>query len=510
MMFYKDDTTYSETSGHWIDVNSQQYIQTFGQRGFGKSVLDEFVANELYDNGFTILDLYAADNLENLFWCVNLEHKKKHRDWIETHPDQKEPLECECDTAYPILVLCPEYVYWDEKSLEFANGMFYTEEQWLQKSRDSGQVLPVYDRSDPPKKPSNLQKEPLIKIHRIPQPVLAKTNPNTDVVRSFTDAILLARKERRILVMNPKFWARESYMFKTLEIILRSISDITEKYFQPLTKQHLGKPKSEWTVQELSWHRTAIIMREVGEIMPQGTKSDASGDSLLSKKALLNLIRKSRHTKTTCVFDAQREMDLFPNVRDEVNITILKHSSRKLLGDGLAKYEDIIDEQRKKILEKYSYSNKGLRIANRKFPRIGELNFNYAYVIYSNDFMRLWRIPMPRFHHKMPTDNWCNITGVSYKFDESAIKITDKKASSSAMKPNESDEKILYHTVRELRTPEKGKGLKWDDVLIALAERQESGVIRYPKPFRGMSNDAIRQKWTGLRRKHGSKSEDDM
>ena len=110
---------------------------------------------------------------------------------------------------------------------------------------------------------------------------------------------------------------------------------------------------------------------------------------------------------------------------------------------------------------------------------------------------------MPRFHHKMPTDNWCNIMRVSYTVDESVIKNIDNKTNSSVLKPNDSDEKLLYHTIKELRNPDSGKGLKWSEVLATLAERQDNGAIRYPRPLKEMSNDVIRQKWVGLKRKFG-------
>ena len=186
MTIYKDEPTLDNYEDDaWIDPNGQNYYLTIGERGFGKGVFDEFVGNELYNNGVTIIDLHGADNLENFFWSVNLDCGKKHDAWKTEHPDEKEILECECGTAYPILILCPNYVEWDQKALDFANGKYYTKEQWENKMRD-GELLEPYDITNPPEKPIELQPEPLIVVKHVPLPMKSKNAKNSEFIEIFT------------------------------------------------------------------------------------------------------------------------------------------------------------------------------------------------------------------------------------------------------------------------------------------------------------------------------------
>ena len=501
MTIYKDEPTLENYDDDaWIDPNSQNFYLCIGERGFGKGVFDEFVANELYDSGITIIDLHGADNLENFFWCVNLNHGKEHDAWKTEHPNEREPLECECSQAYPILIICPNYVEWDQKSLDFANGKYYTREQWENKMRD-GETLEPYDKTNPPEKPIELQPEPLIVVKHVPLPMKSRNAKNAEFIEAFTSALLQARKERRILCVNPKMWLpeHESYHFKSLEIILRQIRHIAYEHFQPLTEEALGRKKKDWTVQELSWHRTAIIIREASEILPQGTKGDFSGDSLLSKKGMMGLVKKSRHESVNLILDTQRYSDIFPPVRDEHSILVLKHTPDKLQGEELKKYEDKIDLKREAILEKFNYNKKGFKKANKRYPNIKKMGYNYAYIIKSDDVPRLETIPMPKFHHKLPTDNWCNLMQVYYTINKDLIKVTqESKIDATNLKPNESQEKILYHTIKDLKDEKK---FKWDIVLEKLIELQEHSVLHYPKLIKDMTNASIRKKYSDMRKK---------
>ena len=496
MTIYKDSPTLNiHEDEAWIDPNKQNFYLTIGERGYGKSVFDEFVANELYDKGITIIDLHGADNLENFFWCVNFNHGKEHKDWMRDNPNQREPLQCECSQAFPILILCPEYVQWDMKSIDYANGKYYTKNEW----KALGNI--EYNRINPPVKPKELQPEPLIVVKHLPLPKKSKSAKNPEFIEAFTNALLQARKERRILCVNPKMWLEEheDYHFKTLEIILRQIRHIAYEHFQPLTEKQLGKPKSKWTDQELSWHKTAIVIREASEILPQGTKGDYSGDSLLSKKASMGLVKKSRHESINLILDTQRFEDLFPPVRDNHSILIIKHTPEKLLGDNLKQYEEKIDGKRLEILERTRYSSKGFKKANRLWPNIKRMGYNYAYIVKSDNTPRLNEIPMPRFHHKQPTDNWCNIMGVYYTINKELINtVQESKVDSKMLKPNESEEKILYHTIKELKEVKK---MKWDKILEKLIEMQEHSSIKYPKPINKMTNVSIRKKYSDMKKK---------
>ncbi|MCH7561994.1 MAG: hypothetical protein IIC67_11655 [Thaumarchaeota archaeon] len=496
MTIYEDNPTLNiHEDEAWIDPNIQSFYLTIGERGYGKSILSEYVANELYDNGVTIIDLHAVSNLENFFWCVNLNHGKKHKEWMEKHPNERVPLQCKCKQAYPIMILCPVYQVWDQKKLDFANGKYYTKEELVKKG------YLEYDRNHPIEKPKHLQPVPLIVIKHVPLPKKAKGARNEEFIKIFTEALIQCRKERRILCVNPLMWDEdhEAYHFKTLEIILRQIRHIAYEHFQPLSEKLLGKHWNKWTVQEKSWHRTAIIMREASEILVSGTKGDYSGDSLLTKKASMSFAKSSRHFSINIILDLQRYEDLFLPVREQHSILILKHTPEKLLGEKLSQYEEKIDSKRLEILEKTRYSSKGFKKANRLWPNIKRLKHNYAYIVKSENIPRLQKIPMPSFHHKEPTDNWCKIMNVSYTTNKELIKTEiETKIDNNMLKPNESQEKILYHTIRELK---EVKTMKWDEILTKLTEMQEHGSIVYPKSFKDITNNAIRKKYSDMKRK---------
>ena len=496
MTIYEDSPTLKvQLDEAWIDPNKQNFYFTVGERGYGKSVFDEYVANELYDNGITVIDLHASDNLENFFWCVNLDHGKKCDRWMENNPNQRVPLQCKCKQAYPIMILCPEYRVWNQKEIDYANGKYYTKKEWAAKG------YLEYDRNHPPVKPKELQPLPLIVVKHIPLPSKGKNSKNEEFIKVFTEALLQCRKERRVLCVNPKMWLaeHESYHFKTLEIILRNIRSIAYEHFQPLTEKQLGKPKSKWTIQELSWHRTALVIREASELLPQGTKGDYSGDSLLAKKGMMGLTKKSRHESINLILDTQRFEDIVPNIREQHSVLIIKHSKEKLLGEHLKEYEEKIDSQRLKILEKTRYSSNGYKKVRKAWPYIKELGFNYAYLVRSDNMPRLEKIPTPSFHHKEPTDNWCNIMNVSYTTNKDLIKtISESKVDKNLLKPNESQDKILYHTIKDLKEVKK---MRWDKILIHLIEMQEHGSIVYPKSFKDITNNSIRKKYSDMKKK---------
>ena len=63
MTIYKDEPTLDNYDDDaWIDPNAQNYYLAIGERGFGKGVFDEFVANELYNNYSKIIEFVKLDD----------------------------------------------------------------------------------------------------------------------------------------------------------------------------------------------------------------------------------------------------------------------------------------------------------------------------------------------------------------------------------------------------------------------------------------------------------------
>jgi len=60
----------------FIEPNKSRVYMCQGNRGSGKSSLDEFIAEMNYKMGHTVLDIHSASNYESLFWCMNLGCRK--------------------------------------------------------------------------------------------------------------------------------------------------------------------------------------------------------------------------------------------------------------------------------------------------------------------------------------------------------------------------------------------------------------------------------------------------
>ncbi len=491
MRSYVQDTVYREDTGAWISPNRQQVIMTQGQRGSGKSSLNEFVAEELYKNGWTVLDLWASDNLENCFWCINLNCKKKFEEKKIQHPMQKEEIHCNCNVRYPISILCPDHVEWDNHAIDYYNGVYYTKYEWVDKLRKQGEVIVEYDRTNPPRKPDSEIKN-WIKIKHLPKPSRTERTANNElIVTKFTEALLEARIERRILVFNPKLFPNEFEKFKTLELIIRSLGDIAFNHFKQLRDEKVGKPRSQWTKEQTCHHRMVVVMRELGELTASVLKGE--NESTLVKKAILNFIRKARHYNISLCTDYQRPEDAFSGVRDQANIFILKRAPKRLFGDEWVWTFDEIMKERQKIFDKMGYNQSSFRKANERWPRIEELNMNRAYVVYSNDKMRLWEIPTPSFHHKQPEDHFEQITGISFKFSQNSSESLTSGQNDGSSTTSEGDEKILYSVIFQLRN-QKNKTMKWEEILKHLTREQEKGNIKWKTLFKQMQPNTI-SKW---------------
>lgn len=498
MKSFVQDTTYREDVGAWISPNRQQVIMTQGQRGSGKSNLNEFVAEELHNNGWTVLDLWASDNLENCFWCVNCNCKEKYGLMRQEHPEQKEEIHCNCNIRYPISILCPDYIEWDNNALDHYNGVFYTKNEWIAKLRNQGEVIVEYDRIHPPRKP-DCEVKNWIKIKHLPKPSKTdRTGNNELIVQKFIEALLEARKERRILVFNPKLFPNEFEKFKTLEIIIRSLGDIAFCHFKQLTEKEVGKPRSQWTKEQICWHRMVVVMRELGELTASVLKGE--NESTLAKKAILNFIRKARHYNISLCTDYQRPEDAFSGVRDQANIFVLKRAPKRLFGDEWIWAFDQIVKERQKIFDKMGYNQLSFRKANEKWPRIEELNMNRAYVVYSNDRIRLWEIPTPNFHHKQPEDHFEQITGISFRISQTHNESVLPGTSSTMV--TESNEKVLHSFIFQLRNPTNGKTMNWEDVLKYLAQEQEKGTIKWKNPFKEMKPNTISKWYARMNRRY--------
>lgn len=419
---YVNDSIFRDDVGSFVDPNKQQKIAIQGQTGFGKSLTGEKIVEELHDVGWTVFDAWASDNLENLFWCVNLDCRKEHEQWRLKNPTAKEPLHCNCHKRSPIMVLLPDY--FDVLNLEKYNVEEVGKQEWIAYQKKMGETIIEWD----PKIPHYIPKQ-WVKIKKLPRPSRTpRSTQNEEIVNRFTEALLECRAEGRYLVFNPHLFPIEFDKFQTLALIFRALGKIVFQHFRKLREQDDGIPWEKRTDKQKCHHRLVVLARELGELTAAVLKGE--DESTSTKKAILNFIRKSRHYNVSTVFDFQRPEDVFSGIRDQADIFILKRAPRRLFGEEWTWAFDRIEYDRKKIFEKQGYNVKTFTKVNEQHPKVEELNYNRMYVVYSNDKMKLWKMDSPNSHHKRPDDNFEDITGIKFVIPESMKEVIESSKSS--------------------------------------------------------------------------------
>ena len=155
----------------------------------------------------------------------------------------------------------------------------------------------------------------------------------------------------------------------------------------------------------------------------------------------------------------------------------LVNTTKRLGGDELKWVFDEIEKRHYAI--KAKYGRKGEQYAKEWSPLVNELKQGQAYIVYPNDHIRLWDIPMLPFHHKNPDQHWEQITGIHFGWSKETIS-TDGSNSSKT------DEKLLFSLIYEKRNSKNGKVMKWKEVIDYLALEQQKGTIVWDKPFNEM------------------------
>jgi hypothetical protein len=452
----------------YIKPNSCTINYAMGRRGFGKSNYIEYVTNKLYQVGWTVLDIWASDNLENAFHCINLNCKD--------NPDET----CNCNKAFPITLLAPENVTYEQSAVDHFNKQHYTQTEWYEKFPNKN-----FDLVYPPLKPESQRPKELVKIVKLPKPTKTfGTEQNLKIAEIFEKTVLDCRKNRRIMVFNPKMFPSETDSFRTLEIIIRKLNDVSYRHFHKLTPQDVGKTsRSEMTTQEKCYDKMVVLIREMGEVTPSSKlKSDQSGESVRVKKAMLQVIRKFRHHSVSLYTDFQNYFDIESSIRSQLDLLTLVNTTKRLGGDELKWVFDEIETRHYAIKKKYG--RRGKQIAEDKCPLVNELKQGQAYVVYPNDHIRLWDIPMPPFHHKRPDQKWELITGIHFGW-------TKETVSNNSDNNGKTDEKLLFGLIYEKRNNKAGKVMKWQEVIDYLALEQQKGTIVWDKQFNEMKTSTL-------------------
>jgi len=531
---------------NWLDTEEPQVILYQGMRGSGKGVAVETTAEQLYNEGFSIWHLWGARSFENVYWTVNKDCKKRYdkmrkllecfeakgiplkawakmnglsdqefeeyknyllygnlikesdvdgfsitKDGIEHYNSKKS--HCKCNKVFPILWIVPDYIEFDEESLDRFNGFFWKDFDEYRKhifeiTTKEKELL----QQGKLKKPEYLRPKPLIKIAQITTP----TNIHRKEIfkEQFTQIVLTARDERRIVVMNPAIFEGQLDKFDTLSEIFRLIPFLMNKsgHFKPLSESDVGKARKYWTRQQKSWHKVAIVINELRSVAPS-SKMHGEKSASSSKKAIFDYIPEARHYKTWFLGDYQNPQDLYGGVRHQANLVIIKRASENILGqdwgwlfDELLKWQISVAS---KLLKKEIKSKQQLEFYKSKLPKlklfldsrkplIGDLPDNQCYVTWINNEYKRTTIPMPSFHHKQSTDDFIADTGIRWsvnmkKKPEEKKDLTKPEQKKSVQQRKKVKEEILRKIDYMRATEQKS----WDAIKEELVLQENEGII---------------------------------
>lgn len=469
-----------------------------GERGAGKTTSMEEDAEFYYNEYLTSMYLWASRSNENVFVAVNRNCKKKWKN-LKNEIDKKicytrneeelqklhhwkskikHSLHCNCDKAYPINWLVPNYYSFD--GVDEYNYNWSGKEEF-DNAFENGSVTRPYDELSRDekellvkrklKKPRHLIKTDLIRICPLTVPTNAKNKEIFE--KEFVKYMIDARKEHRWIIMNPLMFLNENDKFSTISYIVGRIKFWADQYFQPMTPESVAKlrgvkkpvPRDQWTKQERSYDKIHLIFTEVRTIAPSN-KYSPEVKSGMSKRVLVDQIPELRHVRSWLTADLQNIDDLNSSIKPMANFVVIKRSSRSLLGDEYGWFLDLIEKKRNEKLSWLSHGKfddfkktpRGAReqykeMIDVKLPRVSELPTNKGYVLYTNGEFYLETFDMASFHHKQEGETLQTVTGITWTVKQDKIGINSTNSSVS----NESE----ANSTKRLKNYDEDKVKRW-------------------------------------------------
>jgi len=523
------------TEQFWLNFDEPQVILLQGMRGAGKTVSTEWIAEQFYKKGFLILHLWGARSFENLYWAINkncqepyhkmkiiadafFEESREKMSWSDyilskmTKEDSKhfielmsqnglinieenekfslttkgiklhnkELLHCNCNTSYPITWIVPEYIEVKQESLDRFNGVYF---DGIQDFSNYFKEIETEEREKLEhgklKKPSYLQPKRKMIVRKITPPT---TQSRKELFREqFTRLLLEARKEHRIVVMNPAIFEGQTEKFETLAEMINYLPFLMHKsgHFKPL-----DNPKNKY---ERNHQNIVIVINEIRSVSPS---SRLSGENKagVSKKAIFDKIPEMRHMKTWFIADYQNPEDLFVGVRYQANLTVIKKSSRNILGDDWKWLFEKVENDRLKTARKYDPSiqkntlwyfeqNPSIKeILDQYRQRVDELDENRGYVTFPNNEYRLETIPMPQFHHKESRDDFLKDSGIQWTTNKEKTQ-RDAETLDVAETVGKKKKKIKEEILKKIDYM-RNEGKSFETIKNELVLQEEQGIIQ--------------------------------
>ncbi|MCE9653242.1 MAG: hypothetical protein K8Q89_09375 [Nitrosarchaeum sp.] len=527
----------------WMDFEEPVIAPVMGMRGGGKGGMMDYMAQRYFDEYFTVLHIWAARSGENLYWMINKDcglHFRKIKQLLtqkfiklqnpngeRIHVFSREEKEfyqklaiqggflelfgsdfqltkkgsdlirnmlvhCTCDRAIPILLVAPDYVDFDQNTVDRFNGVFWKDmneyKQHLSEIKSDDKQLLLQGKL---KKPSYLRSNPLIKIRKITIPT---TEARKEKFRKeWTDAVLQAREEHRPLIITPLMFEGMD-KFEVISEIFKYHKTLVNMsgHFKPLTESDVGKERKYWSKKQKNWHKIAIFMNEARSVTPSSKMHGETGAGK-SKRSVYDLVPEMRHMKTWYHTDFQNPSDIYDGIRPQSNFVIIKQTSPNLAGGDWKWLFERIETDRFGFMRRLTRGRCDdttyLRHYEKKFPqlkdwidqrrpRISELSPDMAYVVWENNEFTLVRNGMGRFHHKLSLEDVMLDTGIRWTVNMEKKPEAEEPKGKKELKEERSKKKqmkqLIFNKMNYLREVEKKN---WNNILDDLIQMEKDGIV---------------------------------
>jgi len=534
----------------WLDFEEPRIAPVMGMRGSGKGGLMDYMAQRYYDEQFTILHIWSARSLENLYWVINKNcgfHFRKIKQLIKNkclkdysqRPTRLIPKEeelyinlaergkfikirdgtivatqrgadlisgklvhCKCERAIPILWVLPDYVDMEQESVDRFNGYYWKDmEEYVQHMSEittqdkellmQGKLL----------KPKYLRPVPLIKTKKITPPTSKERKQK--FYEEWTEAVLQARDEHRPLIITPLMF-EGSDKFDFIGEVFKYHTVLMNKsgHFKPLTESIVGKAEKYWSKKQRNYHKIAIFMNEARSVSPSSKMHGETGAGK-SKRTIFDLVPEMRHMKTWYHTDYQNPSDIYDGIRPQSDFVILKKTSLNLAGGDWKWFFDKIENDRFGFMKyltkgecddmKYQknyerrYPHLKKWIDDRR-PRIGDLPPNQAYIVYPDNEFILINNAMGKFHHKLSTEDFMLDTGIKWSINREKKPGEKEPTTNKTMKEERKQKKEMRQTLyNKLCYLRDVEKKGWEDIRRDLIQMEKDGIL-FGFNFEGKSN----------------------
>jgi len=546
---FKEKVLVKFSSKDWLDFEEPSILYFQGMRGSGKSALVSKTIERMKNEGFLVMHIWASKSMENLYWTINKNckinysklriivnafydntHQGNHRarcaskglfgdeykrffqtaidsDLIEKSINDKfrvtdegiklhknELLHCNCSKQHCIMLAVPDYVDFDEDKLHRFNGNYFRDMKHYseyfsdittenKKLLEDGKLLI----------PEQFRPKALIKVRQFTTPT--SSDRRKKFRDEFTQIILDARQQSRVLVMNPSLFEGEVDSFTTVAEIFKMLPYLKTRsgHFKPLTVRDVGKPRQYWSKKQKSWHKFVVVVNEVRSIAPSSSlHGDKSASA--SKKAIFSVVPEFRHIGWL-ICDYQDNDDLYSGIKKQGNLTVIRRGSRNILGEnfswlfskveydriGLARRVSKKLKHIEKIEQLRAYESKHpdlYKYLNQRRPYVDELLDHQAYVTWHNQEIKLIKTELPNFHHKQSTEDFLVDSKLTWtiNMDKKTIDkaILSKKEQKIASQNKKKIKEDIMIRIVQMRDVEKKS---WDNIKEELVALQDTGVI---------------------------------